>query len=155
MNLSGTSAWRSGGPGPQCPNSAACTAGVNGLQMWTKRGSTLYIKWNFGWDIVHPATAIRLTEINPDTGTCGTATLGGPVDLRCVGNADPMYYSHEPFANNPNRRQQTVTIDGDNALAVDRFSVWVCLNPGFPYNEPLTPGLAGNGLAHQRLHCAF
>jgi hypothetical protein len=104
------------------------------------------MKWNFAWDITAPVTALRLTEIYSDRPACATPTAGGPIDLRCVGNADPLYDTREPFANDDNRPQQTTTIDGENALAVTNYTVWVCLDPGYPYNVPLTPGLPAGGL---------
>lgn len=140
--------WKQGGPGPQVPEDPTCDAyggGPTSLQMWMKRGSTLYVKWNYGWPVVAPITAIRLTEIYSDDATCGTPTLGGSVDLRCVGNADPLYALHEPFANNSERRQDTTSIDGDHALGANEYTVWVCLDPGYPYNVPLTFGLPANG----------
>lgn len=139
-------AWKAAGPGPQAPATTACTAPGNGSQMWMKRGSTLYRKWNFGWDIVAPITALRLTEVYSDTTACSAPTaVGGAIDLRCIGNADPLYTLHEPFANDDERRQATSAIDSENALAATGYTVWVCLDPGYPFNVPLTPGLPVSG----------
>lgn len=131
--------------GPQCPSTPACESpGWNGRYMWLKRGSTLYTKWNFAFaPRTHAITAIRLVEaFEPAGATCTAATAaGGPLDLRCIGNADPLYMLNEPFSNSAQRPQQTTSIDGQNALAVTNYSVQICLDPGFPYNVPLTPGL--------------
>ncbi|HOW72504.1 MAG TPA: PEP-CTERM sorting domain-containing protein [Phycisphaerae bacterium] len=62
-----TRAWLATGPGPHTPESAAQNAGANGIYMWLKQGSTLYAKWDFGWDITRAWSAIRLTSV--DTGT--------------------------------------------------------------------------------------
>lgn len=67
------------------------------------------------------------------------------MDLRCVGNADPLHALNEPFSNDEERRQDTTSIDGDNALAMNNYTVWVCLDPGYPFNVPLTPGLPASG----------
>lgn len=137
--------WKAAGPGPQAPANATCAVGGHGSQMWMKRGSTLYMKWNFPWDITAPITAVRLTEVHYDNASCTTASLGGPVDLRCIGNADPLYKLNQPFANNPERRQDTTSIDGDHALGANGYTVWVCLDPTYPWNVPLTQGLPING----------
>lgn len=148
LSLSGV--WKAAGPGPQAPADGSCSASgavAGSLQMWMKRGSTLYTKWNFAWPFTAPITAVRLTEVYaPGDATCGTATYGGPVDLRCLGNADPLYALNEPFANDDQRRQDTTSIDSDHALAVESYTVWICLDPGFPFNVPLTPGLPADGL---------
>lgn len=146
--------WVAAGPGPQAPANATCAASgsaPSSLQMWMKRGSTLYMKWNFPFEFTSPLTAVRLTEVHWDSATCGTPALGGPVDLRCVGNADPVYGLNEPFANDDERRQDTTSIDGDYALAANSYTVWVCLDPGYPYNVPLTPGLPSTGLYTAKL----
>jgi hypothetical protein len=145
--------WRQAGPGPQCPESEACDAfgqAPTGNRVWLKRGSALYTKWNFsGGPPAHAITAIRITEAVPFTPTCDTATLGGPVDLRCVGNADPLYYQGEPFGGTTGffafAGADVMAIDGNNALAVDNFIVGTCITPTHPYNVPLTPGLPANG----------
>jgi len=141
--------WEPAGPGPQAPDGPDCSAwgeGPQSLQMWMKRGSALYTKWNFGWDVgPHAITAVRLTEIFPVEAVCDAATLGGPVDLRCIGNADPLYGTAEVFARSPE-----TTIDNDNALGVENYVVPAC--PGIPYPSesklevPLSPGLPPNGL---------
>lgn len=164
--------WKQAGPGPQAPDDESCFAwgnGPNSDRVWLKRGSTLYTKWNFGGPSInlpaHPITAIRITEAVPFTPTCDSATLGGPVDLRCIGNADPLYFQDEAFGGAPGPlygscvgdplcpvttrfksfSNEVMSFDGNAALAVDDFIVGTCFYGGTPYNIPLTPGLPASG----------
>ncbi len=143
--------WRQAGPGPQSPASDTCSAtGQTGNRVWLKRGASLYTKWNFlPPPPAHAITALRITEVVPFTQTCDSATQGGPVDLRCLGNADPLYEQGEPFHgtrdNKPFPGAEAVTIDGDAALAVESFTIGTCIEPQFPFNVPLTPGLPASG----------
>jgi hypothetical protein len=145
--------WRQAGPGPQAPDSASCSAPGNtpaSLQVWAKRGTSLYTKWNFlPPPPAHAITAVRLTEVNAYSPSCDSATYGGAVDLRCVGNADPMYFQGEAFAGSPEGKSfdgaEVVSFDGNASLAVESWTVGTCIEPGFPYNVPLTPGLPASG----------
>ncbi len=125
------------GPGPQAPNSAACGASGTGLHVWMRRGSWLYTKWNFGFGPgPHAITALRITEVEEYVPTpCGPASNGGPVDLRCVGNADPLYATGEYYVNSASR-----TVDG-NTLTTDGYVKPTCFTPG----QNLVPGLPANG----------
>jgi hypothetical protein len=149
--------WVVSGPGPHTPGSSACTGG-NGSQMWIKRNSTLSFKFDYsGSQIVHPATAIRLTEVVWDNATCGAPVSAGSVDLRCAGNADPLYGTGEHFANNWLRSMPGVAIDDSWALAVNDYLVNGCNvfqptgyfsdNYGLVMPQPPSPqvGLPGNG----------
>jgi len=140
--------WIQAGPGPQAPANPTCAAPGNGLHMWMKRNSALWTKWDFGFcfPCTHPITAILLQEAYPVVRECDAPTAGGPLDLRCIGNADPLYGPGEVFANNPDKPQQTVTIDGQQALAANNYAALTCVDPGYPMNVPLSPGLPANGL---------
>jgi|GEM_PF-1586125 len=152
--------WRQAGPGPHAPAAPTCDAPENSPDsrfVYLRRGSRLFIKFNFdwGWEMYVPMTAVRITELVPVPRTCDAATQGGPVDLRCVGNADPIYGSGELFANSPHRSEPEVTVDGDWALAVEGYTVPLCPfpefntdpenRPSYPYNVALTQGLPPTG----------
>lgn len=138
--------WEDAGPGPQAPQTAEChTPGGSGRHMWIKRNSALWTKFDFGFPPPpHAATAIRLTEVNPEP-SCLPATLGGPVDLRCLGNADPLYGPSENFANSDYQSVLDLTIDGQLALAVEGYTAFNCVNPGDPYNQWIVQGLPTGG----------
>jgi hypothetical protein len=131
-------AFQATGPGPQAPASASCGAAGNGLFMWMRKGSWLYTKWDFTFaSMTHPVTALRITEVNPPPDrVCDTATLGGPIDLRCMGNADPLYAGSEYYGNGPDS-----SVDG-NSLGAEGFVTPNC----FTANDPLHPGFAASGL---------
>jgi hypothetical protein len=132
-------AFQSTGPGPQAPADASCSAPGNGLFMWIRKGSWLYTKWDFdfGNNMTHPVTALRITELNPPSApVCDAATLGGPIDFRCVGNADPLYAGSEYYGNGAD-----ASVDG-NSLGADGYVAPTC----FTSNSPLDFGLPPSGL---------
>lgn len=53
----GNGSWTKAGPGPQSPESADW--------VWVKKGSQLYVKWDFGWSIDNTISAVKLVEVNP------------------------------------------------------------------------------------------
>lgn len=142
-------------PGPQAPlilpgkTNAVCDAGRTGAALWLKRGDWLYVKWDFADpELTQGVSAIRLTEVNPVPPidpACATATFGGPVDLGCSGNADPLYgvgasrwwdsASAEPFASSDAKMiamyQATLAVDGYRMPCTTR--------------TPVTPGLPADG----------
>lgn len=131
-------AFQATGPGPQAPADASCGAPGNGLFMWMRKGSWLYTKWDFPFgDMTHPITALRITELNPPPDpVCDVAALGGPIDLRCVGNADPLYAGSEFYGNGAE-----ASVDG-NSLGAAGFVAPNC----FTAYDPLSPGLPPDGL---------
>jgi len=171
----GSGDWVAAGPGPQDPVevpdlnpqsptfglSLAGCVGNTGNVMWLRKGSDLYVNLNQGFytcttDIA--VSALRVTELNAlPPNTCGPATYGGPVDLRCIGNTDPFYAngpspwwdstSGEPFvANSPAK----TLASGDHTLAAEGY-VMPCAttlrqaNDPWPVPVPLSPGLPANG----------
>jgi hypothetical protein len=60
------SQWNTTGPGPQVPNSANFNASGFGTRMWLTRGSWLYAKWDFPFEIDRSWSAIRLTQVTLD-----------------------------------------------------------------------------------------
>ena len=140
--------WDDAGPGPQAPDTADCHApGGSGRHLWIKRNTALYTKFDFGFPPPpHAATAVMLTEAYPEPVTCVAATLGGPVDLRCLGNADPLYGVSEIFGNSDYQSFLDLTIDGQLALAAEGYTAFDCVNPGEPYNQPIGQGLPQDGV---------
>jgi hypothetical protein len=47
--------------------------------MWLKKGSWLYAKWDYGWDIDHTWSAIRLTQVTPEPASALLLLLGLPL----------------------------------------------------------------------------
>jgi len=127
--------WMPGSTTPNTPSDDTCNSTSNEASavMWLMRGSTVYFFWGAeALPKVHPLTALRLTEVIWDPGTCGdpgvcaSPVSTGPLDLRCVGNADPLYGPGEPYADNWRQHKQAVTIDGSYALAVNDYSANTC-----------------------------
>jgi hypothetical protein len=58
--------WNTTGPGPQAPDSANYNASGFGTRMWLTRGSWLYAKWDFPFEIDRSWSAIRLTQVTLD-----------------------------------------------------------------------------------------
>ena len=50
--------------------------------MWLMKGSWMYAKWDFGWDITRCWSAIRLTQITPEPASALLLLLGAPLLLR-------------------------------------------------------------------------
>lgn len=125
------------GPGPQAPRTAACSTPGDGQHVWMRRGSWLYTKWDFPFgSMTHAITALRITEVEEYAPVqCGPVSAEGFVDLRCVGNADPLYTTGEYHVNSPAR-----TVDG-NTLAINGYSKPTCFESG----QELIPGLPVNG----------
>jgi len=95
--LNGTpGTWKPTGPGPQVPESDSFTAGPNGVAMWLKRGSWLYAKWDFPWEISRTWSALRLTQVTGCAATKQDIDADGDVDL-----ADFMVF--QDCFNGPNR----------------------------------------------------
>jgi hypothetical protein len=138
MNMSGLGHWQQAGPGPQAPANAACGAAGSGSHMWMKKGSTLYTKWLFPFASKHAITALRVTEVVPTDvpAVCDAASAGGPIDLRCVGNSDPIYEGTELYGNGPDS-----SVDG-NSFGVEGYAAPSC----FATNTPLSPGLPASKL---------
>ncbi len=153
--------WAQTGPGPQAPDAGAlpepaCNATGNGLHVWLKRGSVLFVKFDFDFPLLIGVSAIRITEIHePVVGVCDPPTAGGPLDLRCAGNADPLLgagadtgssQDDDKFAN----AHDKMIARGDATLAADTY-VQPCgdnLSPP-PSSLPLTPvsqGLPPDGV---------
>lgn len=78
--------WKATGAGPHTPESADYNAGPNGIYMWLKQGSWLYVKWDFGWSIDNTVSAIRLTQITPEPASALLLLLAAPVLLRRRGS---------------------------------------------------------------------
>lgn len=55
--------WKEAGPGPHAPESADFNAGANGKYMWLHKGSWLYAKWDFPWNIGRTWSALRITQV--------------------------------------------------------------------------------------------
>ena len=161
-NESNQGRWMDTGPGPQCPVWAVgapypqCGAGGNGGFVWLKRGSVLYVMFNYGWydDTSEVGvSALRITEMNPiQTGVCNPPASGGPIDLRCVGNADPLLgvgsdtassQDNDRFANSVG----TMIAKDDHTLAAEGYSRPCQDSLGVPslYPIPLSPGLPADG----------
>lgn len=133
--------WEPTGPGPQAPDGDDCDAWGDGPQsifLWMQRGSTLYKKWTFPWAITAPVTALRITEVSePDPpDPCGTPVFSEPLDLRCVGNADPLYTLDQFYSTDHARN-----VEG-NTLGVEGYFRPTCFDP----NPALTPGLPVDGV---------
>ncbi|MGQ9652302.1 MAG: hypothetical protein ACUVXJ_19595 [Phycisphaerae bacterium] len=128
--------WVQAGPGPHSPDGPGCDAGAAGPYLWLKRGSDLYM--DFSWSgLKYGVSALRITEAFPVERTCDPPVSEGPVDLRCVGNSDPLYTIGEGFG-----RGYEANIDG-NTLAVENYR-WPCIAVGSEYDSnvlPLSPGL--------------
>ncbi len=64
--------WQLSGPGPQTDG--------GGTAMWMQKGSWLYIKWNFGWDITHAATALKIVgdPVVPEPSSMLALLMGVP-----------------------------------------------------------------------------
>jgi hypothetical protein len=58
--------WNTTGPGPHAPDSASFDASPFGTYMWLTRGSWLYVKWDFPFEIDRSWSAIRLTQVTLD-----------------------------------------------------------------------------------------
>lgn len=139
MGLGGAAGtWQQAGPGPQAPANATCGAGASGQHMWMRKGSTLYTKWLFPFTSTHAITALRITEVFPTDlpPVCDTPVLGSPMDLRCVGNCDPLYAGDELYGNG-----NEASVDG-NSFAAEGYVAPNC----FTTFDPLSPGLPADGL---------
>lgn len=53
----GNGTWTKSGPGPQGPEGADW--------VYVKKGSQLFVKWDFGWAINNTISAVKLVEVNP------------------------------------------------------------------------------------------
>lgn len=158
-----------GGNGPQTPlgifdpetsTSLAACANVNGAMVWARRGSDLYVHFNqsfYNSSTRLAFSALRITELNAlPANTCDPATYGGPVDLRCIGNTDPLYGlgksawwdtpNGEPFGNGPTK----MLAAGDSTLGAEGW-VLPCFSSFRQANDPtkipvaLSPGLPPDG----------
>lgn len=128
--------FQQAGPGPHTPTNATCDASTGGEVVWMRKGSWLYTKWDFPFAATHAATALRITEVNPPPEpVCDPATLGGPIDLRCMGNNDPLYSGTEFYGNGSD-----ASVDG-NSLGAEGYVAPTC----FTANSPLSPGLPTSG----------
>lgn len=127
--------WVPAGPGPHNPDGPGCDAGASGSYLWLKKGSDLYM--DFSWvGLKYGVSALRITEAFPVERVCDEPVVDGPVDLRCVGNSDPLYTIGEGFG-----RGYEANIDG-NTLAVEGYR-WPCNETG-QYSSnifPVSPGL--------------
>lgn len=124
--------WKPAGPGPNAPDGPECGAASSGDYMWLRKGSMLYMDGGYP-NIVYGVSALRITEADSVEPVCDPPVVDGPIDLRCVGNADPLYTLGEPFGTG-----REATIDG-NTLAVEGYR-WPC-NEGSTQVLPLSPGL--------------
>lgn len=108
-NASNQGNWRQAGPGPQAPVAqqdpvtgvyyAPCDAGGTGFTVWLRKGDWLYVKWNFDTGVksigfsaiwIEEANTIPPGGFNP-VASCTLPACGGAIDLRCIGNADPLF----------------------------------------------------------------
>lgn len=155
--------WVDTGPGPQCPTWEAgapyplCGANGNGGFLWLKRGAVMYVMFNHAfYDETSEVgvCALRITEMNPfQAGVCDLPVSGGPLDLRCVGNADALLgvgsdtassQDNDRFANT----ERKMIAKDDHTLAAEGY-VRPC-HDQFPKPDPLAtplrPGLPPDGL---------
>jgi hypothetical protein len=70
-------AWKAAGPGSHTPETADFNAGANGIYMWLTKGSSLYAKWDFGWDITRAWSAVKITQVTPEPSSLLLLALGG------------------------------------------------------------------------------
>lgn len=127
------SGWKPTGPGPNAPDGPECGAGSAGFYMWLKKDCMLYMDGSTLAGLKYGVSALRITEVFSAAPVCDPAASDGPVDLRCIGNADPLYTIGEGFG-----LGREGTIDG-NTLAVEGYR-WPC-NEGSTQILPLSPGL--------------
>ena len=81
------STWVAAGPGPHTPEGSAYNClGDSGTFMWLTKGSWLYAKWDFTFQIDHTWSALRLTQITPVTFV--SATKSG-ANIKLIWNAIP------------------------------------------------------------------
>lgn len=170
-NPSNQGAWVATGPGPDntivaLQNGAGvysafnasfpCGNGLssNGFAVWLRKGDWLYVKWNFDGGVKSIGfSAIEITEANaippglPPISTCGNSVCRGPLDLRCIGNVDPLFgvgasnwwdsMSAEPLAE---RRSESPLYGVDDwSLAADGY------RRPCSTNTPITNGLPPSG----------
>jgi len=149
-------AFQAAGPGPQAPEDQMCDADPNGDYVWLQKGSVLYTKWQWYPPLppAHAVTALRITDANqPPPEGCGPPMpeVDGALDLRTVGNADPLYgrkqVLNEAFYNN----KLMMVRDGDATLGVEdykdpRFG-WPPLPLGLPYDMLYTAHLASGDVS--------
>ncbi len=143
-------AFQPAGPGPQAPQDHTCSAEPNGDYVWLQKGSTLYTKWQWYPPLPpdHAVTALRITDANqPPPEGCGPPVpqVDGALDLRTVGNADPLYGRRQTLNEAFFNTTLMMVRQGDTTLGVEDYKRprynWSLLSPGLPYNGLYTAQL--------------
>ncbi len=111
--------WKPAGPGPNAPAGPECATAMTGSYLWLKKGSELYMDGSTAVGFKYGVSALRITEVESAAPVCDPPATDGPLDLRCIGNADPLYTIGEGFG-----RGYEAHVDG-NALAVSGYR-WPC-----------------------------
>lgn len=151
--------WVEAGLGPQAPDAGSqleppCNASGGGKMVWLKRGSVLYVMFNHGfyWEESEVGvSAIRIREVQaPEVGICDPPVAGGPLDLRCAGNADPLLGAGTDYGDSQdndkfaqaddkmvNKNEWTLGAEGWVAPCSDKFM--------YPEPASIFPGLPPSG----------
>jgi hypothetical protein len=71
--------WNQHGPGPQAPRDTDFNAPGDGINLWMKKGSVLFAKWDFPFAINRGYSAIRITQVTPEPASLMLLLLGAPL----------------------------------------------------------------------------